>query len=695
MRIRTITLENIRSHVRSKANFKGGFNCLVGGLGTGKSSILFAIDFAFFGDPLSRSYHYLLREGAEAGKVAVEFLLNGKTYRIERGLKRRGNSIGQDMESLNLYEGEKLLANMRNEAVEEQLVSITGLDKEIFREVVWIRQEHLKELLDVAPRERQKRLDHLFGLSDYEVAWNNIREVQRDYEGEKRAYEKDFDVLGVDKLETDYHQALEDFSILENEILDLTTTLQAAEDQLQTASSRLQSLETLRTQTEQLAKKETELQTNLANTEDRCARLANEIQRKSATVDELHQRVADLQAQIDQQRKHLQETGLAPEMTIDELQHQLTSLVEQMTAIRGEQEAARRETHAAQQRVSNLASENKCPLCLQPLPADYKAHMLQHIEEANKERETRLTELQKNIQELEKLRTVVNQAVLDLQSATPRIQDARTRIAEEEASTAKLKAEFDTHQQREQALRTELDAARHEIAKFDMSELKEARQLHDHASEQYHTLKTKVQFSKRRKTDAAQKIEDLRERLEHAQQKMARVQKIQELLETLNGIRDAYRSIQPKLRTEFIRILERVVQQVLDRLVGDEGNPLFARIDETYTPSVKSQEGYEREVTYLSGGERTLLAFAYRFALGQLIMQARVGRGLQMLLLDEPTESLGREDRSVDRLAEAIGRLKAIEQIIAVTHNEAFAEKAEHVIRLEKEAAVSRIIAEK
>jgi exonuclease SbcC len=108
-----------------------------------------------------------------------------------------------------------------------------------------------------------------------------------------------------------------------------------------------------------------------------------------------------------------------------------------------------------------------------------------------------------------------------------------------------------------------------------------------------------------------------------------------------------------------------------------------------------SQEGYEREVSYLSGGERTLLAFAYRFALGQLIMQARTGHGLQMLLLDEPTESLGREDRSVDRLAEAIARLKAIEQIIAVTHNEAFAEKAEHVIRLEKEDTTSRVVAEK
>ena len=76
-------------------------------------------------------------------------------------------------------------------------------------------------------------------------------------------------------------------------------------------------------------------------------------------------------------------------------------------------------------------------------------------------------------------------------------------------------------------------------------------------------------------------------------------------------------------------------------------------------------------------------------------MQARTGHGLQMLLLDEPTESLGREDRSVDRLAEAIARLKAIEQIIAVTHNEAFAEKAENVIRLEKDLDVSRVVLEK
>ncbi|MCK4477488.1 SMC family ATPase, partial [Candidatus Bathyarchaeota archaeon] len=659
----------------------------------GKSSILYAIDFALFGDPLTRSYHYLLREGESAGKVAVEFLLNGRTYRIERGLKRRGKGIGQDVEHLKFYEEDDLIASMRNEAVAEQLKSITGLDKEIFREVVWVRQEHLKELLDIAPRERQKRLDQLFGLSDYEVAWNNIRGIQREYESEKKAYEKDFDVLGIEKLEAEYHKAVEEFSNLENEILNLTNGLQEAEMALQAASVQLQNLEQLRKQTEELLKKEAELQTNTVNTEDMCARLANQIQRKITTIGELEQRLETFKAKLNLQRKKLQEIGLASDLTIEELKHQLTSFDEQMTSIRAEQEAARKENQVSKQRVSNLAAESKCPLCLQPLPENYKAHMLKHIEEEKAEREGKLVELQKNIQELEKLRDVANKAVLDFQSYTPRIQDIKTRVLEEIESKEKLEKEFEEHQLREKMFRTQLEEARKEIEKFDISELENARNLHETTSEQYHTIKTRLEFSESRKKDISFRIEEFRERVMHAQQKIERVKKIEKLLEILDGIRDAYRGIQPQLRTEFVRILERVVQQVLDSLVGEEDIALIARIDETYTPSIKSQEGHEREVSYLSGGERTLLAFAYRFALGQLIMQARTGHGLQMLLLDEPTESLGREDRSVDRLAEAIARLKAIEQIIAVTHNEAFAEKAEHIIRLEKEADVSKVVA--
>ena len=40
MKIDSILIENIRSHVKTYIKFSEGFNCLVGGLGAGKSSIL-------------------------------------------------------------------------------------------------------------------------------------------------------------------------------------------------------------------------------------------------------------------------------------------------------------------------------------------------------------------------------------------------------------------------------------------------------------------------------------------------------------------------------------------------------------------------------------------------------------------------------------------------------------------------------
>jgi exonuclease SbcC len=207
---------------------------------------------------------------------------------------------------------------------------------------------------------------------------------------------------------------------------------------------------------------------------------------------------------------------------------------------------------------------------------------------------------------------------------------------------------------------------------------------------QYYSIESDLRTRENRKKDLLRHLDDVKDRIDGAQLKLERMEKIQKTVQVLSAIRDAYRSIQPKLRSEFIKVLRNFVQQVLDSLVGGEAPLLNVVVDETYTPSVKSESGADREVSNLSGGERTLLAFAYRLGLGQLIMQSRTGHGLSMLLLDEPTENLGTEDGSITRLAEAISRFKAIEQIIAVTHSEDFAEKAGHVVVLEKEAGVSK-----
>ncbi|GAG33862.1 unnamed protein product, partial [marine sediment metagenome] len=51
-------------------------------------------------------------------------------------------------------------------------------------------------------------------------------------------------------------------------------------------------------------------------------------------------------------------------------------------------------------------------------------------------------------------------------------------------------------------------------------------------------------------------------------------------------------------------------------LIGDE--TLSARLDDNFTPVIE-QDGYETSIEYLSGGERTAAALAYRLALNKVV----------------------------------------------------------------------------
>jgi exonuclease SbcC len=320
---------------------------------------------------------------------------------------------------------------------------------------------------------------------------------------------------------------------------------------------------------------------------------------------------------------------------------------------------------------------------------------MQRIQGENNERQTQITKLRHDVEELQRKRSKANAAFSKLQVLASKIEDLRSRITDESQVLIDHTEEMAAKQKQEAGLHAELDAIRVEISRFDASALETAKAYRDEAYRQYYSLDSDLRTKENRKKDLVKRMDDVKDRIDQAQQKIERVEKIMRVIETIGGIRDAYRSIQPKLRSEFVKVLRNFVQQVLDSLVGNEGPMLNVVIDETYTPYVKSESDIERDVSNLSGGERTLVAFAYRLGLGQLIMQSRTGHGLSLLLLDEPTESLGREDGSIDRLAEAISRFKAIEQVIAVTHSEAFAEKADHVIRLEKEGDESKVSIER
>src|SRR3990167_6630862 len=98
MIIKRVKLNNIRSYSEQEIIFPQGSILLAGNIGSGKSSILLAIDFALFGLQKGNiSGASLLRNDANKGFVELEFSLDDKNIIINRSLKREGDKIIQDI----------------------------------------------------------------------------------------------------------------------------------------------------------------------------------------------------------------------------------------------------------------------------------------------------------------------------------------------------------------------------------------------------------------------------------------------------------------------------------------------------------------------------------------------------------------------------------------------------------------------
>lgn len=121
-----------------------------------------------------------------------------------------------------------------------------------------------------------------------------------------------------------------------------------------------------------------------------------------------------------------------------------------------------------------------------------------------------------------------------------------------------------------------------------------------------------------------------------------------------------------------------------------EDSSINARLGEDFTPKVE-QNGYEMDIAYLSGGEKTSFALAYRLALNKVINDVLSAiKTKDLLILDEPTDGFSTEQ--LDKVREVIDQLD-ISQIIIVSHEPKLESFVQNIIRIDKSHDVSRVLA--
>ncbi len=195
MIIKYVKLENIRSYLNQTINFPHGSVLLSGDIGSGKSTILLAIEFALFGIMRSLSGNSLLRNGKNKGSVELKFSLDNKDIIIKRTLKRKRGDVRQDS-------GFIIINNKKTEgtAVElkSKILDLLGYPKElvtktkslIYRYTVYTPQEEMKQILLDDKDYRLDTLRRVFQIDKYkrirensQIIIREIREKTKEFNG--------------------------------------------------------------------------------------------------------------------------------------------------------------------------------------------------------------------------------------------------------------------------------------------------------------------------------------------------------------------------------------------------------------------------------------------------------------------------------------------------------------------------------
>ncbi|MEK6969607.1 MAG: SMC family ATPase [Nanoarchaeota archaeon] len=181
MLLKQLKLENIRSYLKEEINFTEGSTLLSGDIGSGKSTILLAIEFAFFGTSRpDLPAEALLRKGAREGSVELSLQIQNQEIVIKRKLKKEKDVIKQMPGVIIINQVQKELMPVELKA---EIISLLKYPEElanknknyIYRYTVYTPQEEMKQILQEDAEERLDVLRKIFNIDKYKIIRENLQ----------------------------------------------------------------------------------------------------------------------------------------------------------------------------------------------------------------------------------------------------------------------------------------------------------------------------------------------------------------------------------------------------------------------------------------------------------------------------------------------------------------------------------------
>ncbi|HEY0196352.1 MAG TPA: SMC family ATPase [Methanobacterium sp.] len=805
-----LQMENIRSYQRETINFPRGTSLFEGDVGSGKSTILMAMEFALFGLGNQRG-DALLRKGSKKGSVLLSFSVGEKDYQIKRTLIRSDkDTIRQDKAILGVN-GKKI--QLSPSEIKERILDILNFKEPpnpraqsvIFRYAVYTPQEEMKFILSQKPDLRLQTLRKAFGIEDYKIAAENatlisksikdrinylsgqisdlndkrnslteLKEKLADNENNLQKFKENKEELGA--VLANQKEELEDLKETESELKQIEKEIPHLERQIadkknlsskynaEIQSAEQENHERLMPELDKLEKVEKPTDISQEKLRKKIDQIKKAIKNRGELVTKLtlfkenkHEMKEKLQEWKDKNLDELNKENEKLTHKLGEYKKLLSSHEDQLQIILKKIYKLEAQKDDVNKKLKNLDGLGElCPICGSSLDNAHKKDLKQErdkeIRKFNSEinilnevkskgekeieqDKTNIRQLEKDLKEygsliekfneLHKVKSKINtveenlssideklslnieesvkftnfdQYINHLENLLDRLKEYNQaqetlkniryqfnknldKVTENKASVETLKGEIDKLSENLSAFKDKIKHMPEVVEKTG-----ELQFLYEKTNEEYRSVNEKIVSTSTRIESLTQDVANLTDEIKEKEKLHKQLDKLKDyhiwlndyLIPTLSLIE---KHVMQNIHQEF----DENFKKWFNLLIDDPSKT--GKIDEEFTPIIE-QDGFQQEINYLSGGEKTSVALAYRLALNNIVQKVSTGMKSNLLIMDEPTDGFSKEQ--LYKIRDIFNELN-YPQIIIVSHERELESFANNVFQIVKVDGVSEI----
>ncbi len=680
MRLKKLIIKNIRSYEEQEIIFPEGSVLLAGDIGSGKTSLLLAIEYALFGLQPGQRGSALLRSNTVEGSVILELEIAGKELIIERKLRRGPKAVSNEFAAITIN-GERIETSITE--LKTKILSLLGYPPEfikknnlLYRYTVYTPQEQMKQIILEDAEVRRNVIRHVFGVEKYKRIRENLTVLLNYMKEESKVLQGEIKDLEQDRSTLDSTKAF--IKVLEDKIREKALELEKNIEERKKIEAESTELE-VKIKEKEKFEKEVEKTTILIGSKK------ENLQTISKEILDINNSLSEAKTVFNEQKykdlikslKDIEEGIKSLNLTFIDLNGKINSL-----------EHRKEDYSSKKDRIFKIEI---CPTCLQNVSENHKHNILNEVEKETRTILMTLVSLSREKEEISKKLDLARGERKRLEEERLNMEILRSKSSYIEKSIGKLKdltKQKDNLDKDVTLLSKHLHNLKQEILNFS----------------KFNTLfrltqeKLKKAFLQERDSDIS--LAELKKELElthkevfniekRISQKETSKKKLSNLLEMSDWLNNQFltladfveRTLLMNIRTEFSKLFNTWFHILA-------GESFEIQLDENFTPLIM-QNGLEMDYSFLSGGERTAVALAYRLALNQIInsMISQI-KTRDIIILDEPTE--GFSETQVDKMRDVLEELK-IKQLIIVSHEQKIESFVDNVIKLKKSGDISYI----